>query len=134
MERDTGLHHPGAQLRVSGSPLVGRLGSIMGTVLKLTDIRESKNLKDQLSEYRGQIASNLRTSELDRHVEVAVHPVVTRVGDGTLLRAVLENFLGNAWKFTRRHERAQHVEFGTVERNGKQTYFVRDDRAGFDMK
>ncbi|MEN6550601.1 MAG: ATP-binding protein, partial [Candidatus Cryosericum sp.] len=94
---------------------------------------EMKREQLDLGAMAEEIASNLRTSEPDRDVEFSVHPGVTAVGDGTLLRAVLENLLGNAWKFTRRHEHA-HIEFGTVERDGKQTYFVRDDGAGFDMK
>src|SRR5207245_5678537 len=53
-------------------------------------------------------------------------------GDAGLLQVVLENLLGNAWKFTARHPRAR-IEFGVTENNGKPTYFVRDDGAGFDI-
>jgi light-regulated signal transduction histidine kinase (bacteriophytochrome) len=40
--------------------------------------------------------------------------------------------LSNAWKFTSKHLRAR-IEFGVTQHNGKPTYFVRDDGAGFDM-
>ena len=43
----------------------------------------------------------------------------------------LENLLGNAWKFTSRVPRAR-VEFGVTERDGKKTYFISDNGAGFD--
>jgi light-regulated signal transduction histidine kinase (bacteriophytochrome) len=43
----------------------------------------------------------------------------------------MENLLGNAWKYTSRHESAR-VEFGRLERDGKPTFYVRDDGAGFD--
>jgi light-regulated signal transduction histidine kinase (bacteriophytochrome) len=47
------------------------------------------------------------------------------------MRAVLQNLLLNAWKFTSRHERAR-IEVGAVQENGTTAYFVRDDGAGFD--
>jgi len=40
--------------------------------------------------------------------------------------------VGNAWKFTAHHPRA-NIEFGVTRQNGKSAYFVRDDGAGFDM-
>ncbi len=49
-----------------------------------------------------------------------------------MLRAALENLLGNAWKFTGKCSLAL-VEFGVTTNKGKQVYFVRDNGAGFDM-
>ncbi len=49
-----------------------------------------------------------------------------------MLRVVLENLLGNAWKYTGRNTRAR-IEFGMTQHNGDKAYFVRDDGAGFDM-
>ncbi|MDP2722139.1 MAG: ATP-binding protein, partial [Bacteroidales bacterium] len=54
-------------------------------------------------------------------------------GDNHLLRIVLENLIGNAWKFTSKHPTA-NVEFGVLQQDGMPVYFVRDDGAGFDMK
>src|SRR6266704_6786895 len=54
------------------------------------------------------------------------------IGDASLLQAVLENLLSNAWKFTSRHPRAR-IEVGMATKEGKPAYFVRDDGAGFDM-
>ncbi len=53
-------------------------------------------------------------------------------GDAKLLRVVLDNLLGNAWKYTATREEAI-IEFGVVEINGKQTCFVRDNGSGFAM-
>jgi light-regulated signal transduction histidine kinase (bacteriophytochrome) len=48
-----------------------------------------------------------------------------------MLRAVVENLLGNAWKFTGKRDTAR-IEFGAVRRNGSCAFFVRDNGAGFD--
>ena len=53
-------------------------------------------------------------------------------GDKRLLKIMMENLLGNAWKFTSRHQMAR-IEFGAEEQEGKKVCFVRDDGAGFDM-
>ena len=53
-------------------------------------------------------------------------------GDAHLLELVIENLLGNAWKFTSKHERSR-IEFGAQMRDGMPVFFVRDDGAGFDM-
>jgi light-regulated signal transduction histidine kinase (bacteriophytochrome) len=45
----------------------------------------------------------------------------------------MENLLGNSWKYTSRHASAR-IEFGKSQRNGKHTFFVRDDGAGFDPR
>ena len=51
--------------------------------------------------------------------------------DPDLLRVVLANLFGNAWKYTSNREEGI-IEFGATEINGKRTYFVRDNGIGFD--
>jgi light-regulated signal transduction histidine kinase (bacteriophytochrome) len=48
------------------------------------------------------------------------------------LRVMLENLLGNAWKFTSKRSDAR-IEFG-VQQDHQPVYFVRDNGAGFDMR
>ena len=52
--------------------------------------------------------------------------------DVNLLEEVLNNPLGNAWKYTVRKDKAV-IEFGVMEISGKLVYFVRDNGVGFDM-
>ena len=51
----------------------------------------------------------------------------------SMMRVVLDNLIGNAWKYSSKKEHAR-VEVGRMERDGKTVYFVRDDGAGFDMR
>ena len=54
------------------------------------------------------------------------------VAASELPASLLENLLGNAWKFTARRARA-HIEIGVSQTKGERAWFVRDDGAGFDM-
>jgi light-regulated signal transduction histidine kinase (bacteriophytochrome) len=78
------------------------------------------------------VADALRELEPDRDVLVDIAPGVHATGDPALLRIVLENLMGNAWKFTSKHPEAK-IEFGSDVVDGEMRYFVRDDGAGFDM-
>jgi signal transduction histidine kinase len=64
--------------------------------------------------------------------EITIQPGLVANADVPLLRIVLTNLLGNAWKFTRRTE-CPCIEFGSHDLDGQRTYFVRDNGAGFEM-
>src|SRR6185369_4365417 len=51
--------------------------------------------------------------------------------DASLLRLVLDNLIGNAWKYTDRREKAI-IELGVTDIEGVPAYFVRDNGSGFD--
>ncbi len=85
-----------------------------------------------LSAIARQIADDLRMADPTRQVDFIIAPELLFNGDARLLLIVLENLLGNAWKFTGKHERAR-IAFGADWSHGWATYFVRDDGAGFDM-
>ena len=79
------------------------------------------------------VAADLKQKKPDRLVDWVIAKGLTAEGDAQLLRVVLENLFGNAWKFTANRQRAR-IEFGALpQANGARTYFVRDDGAGFDM-
>jgi|GEM_PF-1444256 len=86
-----------------------------------------------LSPLAREILENLGREHPERQVERVVAGQAIAYGDFRLLRVVLENLLGNAWKFTSKKEQAC-IEFG-VETIGDETvYFVRDNGAGFDAR
>lgn len=78
------------------------------------------------------IVTRLEKANPDRDVEVVIPDTVPAHGDSRLLAIVLENLLGNAWKFTSKREDAR-VEVDVQMENGERVYFVRDNGAGFDM-
>jgi len=85
-----------------------------------------------LSEMAQEVALLLQHQELSRQVEFSIPEGLQVRGDRHLLRVVLENLLGNAWKYTRGMPVAR-IELGTGLQDGKQFFFVRDNGVGFDM-
>jgi light-regulated signal transduction histidine kinase (bacteriophytochrome) len=79
-----------------------------------------------------QISSDLAHRDTSRAVSFLLPDTAGAFGDSRLLRAVLENLLENAWKFTARREQAV-IQFGAGEHEGQRAFFVRDNGVGFDM-
>jgi light-regulated signal transduction histidine kinase (bacteriophytochrome) len=79
-----------------------------------------------------QIAAELADEDPGRHARFAIqHPVEVRA-DRALIRMVMHNLLGNAWKFTSGRDDAL-IEFGTTPAGDAPVcYYVRDNGAGFD--
>jgi PAS domain S-box-containing protein len=113
------------------SDLMARL---IDDLLKLSRVTRSEMNYDRvnLSELAREITDGLKREAPERRAETVITPDVMVNGDHTLLRAVLENLIGNAWKFSGKVD-SPRIEFGVIERNGKQACFVRDNGTGFDM-
>jgi signal transduction histidine kinase len=87
-----------------------------------------------LSPLAEEIARDLQKKKPERQVEFVIQRILRAHADERLMRAVLENLIGNAWKFTSQHAKAR-IEIGAFSGDDKKMiYFVRDDGAGFDMK
>jgi signal transduction histidine kinase len=86
-----------------------------------------------LSQLAGYVVEDLRRSAPEREADIEIEPGLTAQGDPTLLRLVLENLLGNAWKYTGRAARA-HIVLRQINEGGQRSFLVQDNGAGFDMR
>ncbi len=69
-----------------------------------------------------------------RRVEVRVGEGLETQGDPTLLRTMMENLLGNAWKYTARCESASIRFDARRDADGNRVFCVEDNGSGFDMR
>ncbi len=111
-----------------------RMGELIDGLLRLSRLsrQELRVSEVDLSALTEEVAASLREIEPDRAVTFRIEPGVQGPGDRDLLRVVLDNLIGNSWKFTSQRGSAT-IEFGADEHDGETAYFVRDDGAGFDM-
>lgn len=78
------------------------------------------------------VVARLQRDAPERRAEFVISDGLVANGDARLLGVILENLLGNAWKFTGKRPVAR-IEFGVREEDSRRAYFVRDNGAGFDM-
>jgi light-regulated signal transduction histidine kinase (bacteriophytochrome) len=108
------------------------MGTLIDEILGLSRLSRQRFEREpvDISALAGEIVAELSSVEPDRRVEIEDGLVAE--ADRGLVQSVLQNRLGNAFKFTAKTERAQ-VRFGAVEQDGVPVYFVADNGAGFDM-
>ena len=111
-----------------------RMSQLIEDLLNLSRMmrREMQRQTVDLSQLARSVAAELQERQPHRRVTFRIAKGVTVDGDERLLRVVLENLLGNAWKFTAKCHPAS-IELGVLELEGEWSYFVRDNGVGFDM-
>jgi PAS domain S-box-containing protein len=110
------------------------MAQLIDDLLGLSRVTRSE-LRSQaldLSELARASNTRLQRDHSARSIEVVIQEGLLVHGDPRLLAVVLDNLLGNAWKFTANRADAR-VDFGVTLRDGRPVYFVRDNGAGFDM-
>ncbi len=112
-----------------------RMSLLIDDLLALSRIsrHEMNRQPVDLSGLAGKVAESLAQAHPGRKVQVSVAPGMKVLGDPGMIRILLENLIGNAWKFSS-HTGAATIEVGALEGEGRTSYFVRDNGAGFDMR
>jgi light-regulated signal transduction histidine kinase (bacteriophytochrome) len=111
-----------------------RMNRLIDTLLDFSSVSrvELRHERVYLSKMAEEVALGLKVSEPERRVTFRIAAGITADGDAGLLRVVLENLIGNAWKHSGTQEETV-IEFGVTEVAGKPACFVRDNGPGFDM-
>ena len=111
-----------------------QMGQLIDDLLTLSRVTQSElhyELVD-LTVLARSVLARLQKNEPRRKVELIISEGLMANGDARFLGIVLENLLGNAWKFTGRRPVAR-IEVGARQKKGCPVFFVRDNGAGFDM-
>src|SRR5882724_10065560 len=112
-----------------------RMGQLIEDLLNLSKVSRGELARRDVDvgEIARQVFSDLQQREPGRKVEVSVWDGMQANADPRLLRAALDNLIGNAWKFSAKAEHAR-VEVGLLRDGTQASFFVRDNGAGFDMR
>ena len=110
-----------------------RMNRLIETLLNFSRMgrSEPKRQSVDLCAMAHEVAMTLKQCEPERQVGFQIADGITVNVDPDLLRVVLDNLLGNAWKYTSTRELAI-IEFGSTDIDGKPVYFIRDNGIGFD--
>jgi PAS domain S-box-containing protein len=135
------LDDAGPALGASGRAYLGRvvgaahrMSSIIDGLLTLSRVTRGELRREavDMSALAETALSQLRAEHPERRVHAEVQPALRDDADPRLARLLLENLIGNAWKFTAGKPEA-HITFAALAGEGPPTYVVRDDGVGFDM-
>jgi CheY-like chemotaxis protein len=122
-------HHHLARVRDGAR----RMSELIEDLLALARISRTPLTRQRvdISGVARRIASELAARPHTRPVELRIEDGLTAQADARLAAVVLENLIGNAWKFTSKKDRPL-IEVGRAS-TADQAFFVRDNGAGFDM-
>jgi PAS domain S-box-containing protein len=112
-----------------------RMAELIDALLSLSRVTRAELLRGRvdLSALAQAVATELCRQEPQRQVDFVIADNLEAEGDARLLQVMLENLLGNAWKFTAKCAQPR-IAFGAQKQpDGSTAFFVRDNGAGFDM-
>ncbi|MFI5445259.1 PAS domain S-box protein [Polaromonas sp. UC242_47] len=113
-----------------------QMGALIDGLLAMAKSSQDKLHSERvdLSVLARQAAQECREREPGREVQLQIQDKMLVQGDPVLLLAMLQNLLGNAWKFTAKRPVAQIAVGCEQGAGGELVYFVKDNGAGFDMR
>ncbi len=112
-----------------------RMGELIDDLLSLSRIsRYQLDISTvSLTRLAREVSDTLQRQDPGRQARFEIQDDVSARGDLSLLRIVLVNLLGNAWKYTSKSDNVR-IEFGRCWQGGVQAFFVRDNGVGFDSQ
>ncbi len=111
-----------------------RMGQLIDDMLRLSRLTRAE-LHYEPVDFSSLTLENiqkLQTVEPSRKIDIKIQRGINVNGDKKLLEILLDNLIGNAWKFTRNTKHPK-IEFGKMNNETESVYFIRDNGAGFDM-
>ncbi|MGY1489151.1 sensor histidine kinase [Methylobacillus pratensis] len=113
-----------------------RMEALIDDLLQLSRISREEMRREavDLSAIANEIVADLKDGSPDRQVETMIEAGLSAEGDTNLLRIMLQNLLGNAWKFTAKTLDARIVFAAEEGKDGTPGFFISDNGDGFDMR
>jgi DNA-binding response OmpR family regulator len=110
-----------------------RMGELIDDLIELSRVERSELRRERVdvSRIATDVAASLQRSAPERQVEWVIERGIAAAADPRLFRIVLENLMGNAWKFTAKMANTR-IELGATTEADSPTFFVKDNGAGFD--
>ena len=114
---------------------VKKMATLIEDLLSFSRITRSKiqSQRVSISELSESIITGLKQTEPNREVSVRIQRGLYAWADYQLISLVLENLLGNAWKYTARNNRAE-ITMGLTEKADGEWFYIKDNGVGFNMK
>jgi len=111
------------------------MAELIDDMLMLSKITRSELVKEpvDLTSMASEVIEINKHSETDRKVKITIDQDMSCIADRNLMMIVMNNLIGNAWKYTNKTELAE-ISVGQKDIDGKNVYFIKDNGAGFDMQ
>ena len=112
-----------------------RMRQLVEAILSLSrsSTTEIKREEIDLTYQAEKVVEGLKLQDSERQVEFKIAADLRACGDTNLVKGVLENLLGNAWKYSAKQDRSI-IEFGFRKQGGEEQYYVRDNGVGFPQE
>lgn len=111
-----------------------RMGELIDNLLSLSRVsrQEIEPQEVDLDQICTEVLELMIAADVRRKVEIKIEPGLKTMADMGLVWIVLENLLGNAWKYSSKRE-VTYLDIGRLE-NHNETFYIKDKGAGFDMQ
>jgi len=112
-----------------------KMSQLITNLLQLSKVTRQELSKEKIdfSKLTNKIAKSIIDQDNERTTHISIQENMTAMGDTNLVEILLDNLIGNAWKYSRKNPEAR-IEVGMREHLGTNIYYVRDFGSGFDMK